>query len=87
MNDKKERLFFALALDQTPADKRAFRRLCLLAKTLPGGGRPVPAGNLHVTLAFLGMVGHEQKQQLIALADNIAIPPFYKAFPLFSVPS
>ena len=76
MNDRKERLFFALALDQTPADRHTFRQLCLLAKTLPGRGRPIPDDNLHITLAFLGMVAPEQKQQLISLADDIAVPPF-----------
>lgn len=76
MNDRKERLFFALSLDQTPAAKQAFHRLCQVAKALPGKGRPVPTANLHLTLAFLGMVTNEQKQQLIDLTDNIAIPPF-----------
>lgn len=39
----------------------------------PGcGGRPVPAGNLHVTLAFLGWVPERQMQPLAKLARGAA---------------
>lgn len=42
----------------------------------PGcGGRPVPAGNLHVTLAFLGWVPERQLQSLAKLARQAAQTP------------
>ena len=37
-----------------------------------GGGRPVPAGNLHVTLAFLGSVPERRLGQLAEIARGAA---------------
>jgi 2'-5' RNA ligase len=39
------------------------------------GGRPVPAGNLHITLAFLGSVPERQMPQLGGIARRAAAPP------------
>jgi RNA 2',3'-cyclic 3'-phosphodiesterase len=38
----------------------------------PSGGRPVPAGNLHVTLAFLGSVPERRWQELGEIARSAA---------------
>lgn len=76
MNDsRQERLFFALALD-TPANQHTFRQLGQFIQVLPGDGRPVADSNLHLTLAFLGLVSEPQKEHLIALTDEIALPAF-----------
>lgn len=65
------RLFFALPCppDQAAAisswrDQQAF------------GGRPVPAVNLHMTLAFLGAQPAEHLEALRQLADGIDCPGF-----------
>ncbi|MGR5148673.1 RNA 2',3'-cyclic phosphodiesterase [Photobacterium alginatilyticum] len=73
--NKQERLFFALALD-TPANQRTFLQLSQLAQILPGEGRRVPDSNLHLTLAFLGLVNEQQKAHLIDLTNTVAGPSF-----------
>jgi len=71
-------LFFALWPDEES-------RTALAAASGKGvhrcGGRPVPAANLHVTLAFLGNVPQAQLPQLERLAGEQAA-----ALPLESVP-
>jgi 2'-5' RNA ligase len=63
------RLFFALWPDEsmreamTQATRRAARA---------SGGRPVPAENLHVTLAFLGPVPERRLPRLAEIARNVA---------------
>ena len=54
------RLFFGLKPDpQTVVNIADWR-----AKTLPPLERPVPMGNLHITLVFLGQVSHKQMEEL-----------------------
>ncbi len=74
-NDRHERLFFALALE-SPANQPAFRQLCQLIQILPGDGRRVPGCNLHLTLAFLGLVSEQQKEHLLALTSALTLPAF-----------
>src|SRR5579859_6565187 len=45
------------------------------------GGRPVPADNLHVTLAFLGSVPQRQLSELQSIAGQVA-----QTFPVEWVP-
>jgi len=63
------RLFFALWPDAS-----ARRRLTALARTLYGacGGRIVPAGRLHLTLAFLGEVPEARLPELCAVAERVS---------------
>lgn len=74
-NDRHERLFFALALE-SPTNQPAFRQLCQLIQILPGDGRRVPDCNLHLTLAFLGLVSELQKEHLLALTSALTLPAF-----------
>jgi 2'-5' RNA ligase len=67
------RLFFALWPDPPlraalAATAAALRRSC--------GGRPPPARNLHLTLAFLGEVAPSRLPELVALAAGIPLRPF-----------
>jgi len=68
-----QRLFFAL----WPSDalRRQLQRNCksLLRHT---GGRPVPAENLHITLAYLGSTSPRQRACVEAMADAIHCPRF-----------
>jgi RNA 2',3'-cyclic 3'-phosphodiesterase len=66
------RLFFALWPDE--AMRRAMAdATCEAARA--SGGRPVPAANLHVTLAFLGAVPERQLPALAeAAAGSAAVP-------------
>jgi 2'-5' RNA ligase len=77
-NEPTRRVFFALwpdeALRTALADAaREAVRAC--------GGRPVPAQNLHVTLAFLGSVPERRIPELTSLARRVA-----NAFPADAVP-
>jgi len=63
------RLFFALWPDE--AMRRAMAEATRNAARA-SGGRPVPAVNLHVTLAFLGSVPERQMSQLGAIARRAA---------------
>ncbi len=68
-----ERLFFALWPDDALR-----RRLAQCRERLAndGNGRPVPAENLHLTLAFLGRTDTRQRACVEAMADAIRCPAF-----------
>lgn len=63
------RLFFALWPDET--QRRALEHSAAKA-VRHSGGRPVPAANLHVTLAFLGSVAVAQIPELQRVARELA---------------
>ena len=67
------RLFFALWPDGALRREltRATRSVVRAA-----GGRPVPAANLHITLAFLGSVPADAVAGLKTLAGEVAAEPF-----------
>lgn len=68
-----QRLFFAIEL---PAQIRK-QIVHWRAEQFPEeAGRPVAAGNLHLTLAFLGDVSSEKQQILSQLAGRIRQPGF-----------
>ena len=71
--EKKQRLFFALWPDKALRAQLVRRSKSLMKAAR---GRPVPADNLHITLAFLGRVDARQRQCLEAMADAIRCPPF-----------
>lgn len=68
----RQRLFFALWPGE--GQRQALERYFPLVRGC--GGRPVPPGNLHITLAFAGAVSAETRDCLIAAADTIAFAPF-----------
>jgi len=63
------RLFFALWPDE--AMRQAMAQATRKAARA-SGGRPLPAGNLHITLAFLGSVPEGRLPQLAAIARRAA---------------
>jgi 2'-5' RNA ligase len=63
------RLFFGLW--PTPAERSALLQAAS-AVLAASAGRPVPAPNLHVTLAFLGAVPEARIAELAALAGELA---------------
>jgi 2'-5' RNA ligase len=73
------RLFFALwpGEEERAALLHAARKL-----VRAGGGRPVPAANLHVTLAFLGAVPAARVPELSAIASRAAAAFPREALPL-----
>ncbi|MCQ1057238.1 RNA 2',3'-cyclic phosphodiesterase [Photobacterium sp. ZSDE20] len=71
MKEKKQRLFFALAPDR---NGEAFRRLAHLSSDCGQFGRPVSEDNLHITLAFLGMVTAEQADAVVAATEQLRPP-------------
>lgn len=78
MKEKKQRLFFALGLRHDTAD---FHRLCQLVSQCRRYGRTVPPENLHVTLAFLGNVTADQRDQLLDAATHLpTVAPFSIGF-------
>ncbi len=70
---KTERLFFALWPDD--ALRQQLRESSKPLLDLPAG-RPVPAENFHITLAFLGRVDAPQRACVEAVADAIRCPAF-----------
>ncbi|MFO8005284.1 RNA 2',3'-cyclic phosphodiesterase [Thioalkalivibrio sp.] len=65
-----QRVFFALW-----PDDRLRSRLAAVARGMTANGRLVPAGHLHLTLAFPGTVSTEVVATLISRAAAIAGPP------------
>jgi RNA 2',3'-cyclic 3'-phosphodiesterase len=65
VKEPSRRLFFAL---WPTARQQASMANATREALLAGGGRPVPEGNLHVTLAFLGSVSESRMGELSAIA-------------------
>ncbi|MGL6240264.1 RNA 2',3'-cyclic phosphodiesterase [Aeromonas dhakensis] len=63
------KLFFALPAEALAADIVAWRG------QLPWPGQPVPAANLHLTLAFLGEADQITTTQLMAAVERQHCPP------------
>ncbi|AJR07480.1 RNA 2',3'-cyclic phosphodiesterase [Photobacterium gaetbulicola] len=74
IKEKKQRLFFALSPDHS---SDAFHRLARLSSQCCRLGRPVSQENLHITLAFLGMVTDEQTNSIVAAAQQLTAPPAF----------
>ena len=74
MKEKKQRLFFALSPDRS---SEGFQRLASLSSQCGQFGRPVATDNLHITLAFLGMVTDGQAANAVAAAGQLAPPPAF----------
>lgn len=71
-SQRSQRLFFALWPDaQTRA--RIAKQARVLARRQ---GRPVAAENLHITLAFIGASGPEQRSCLEAQGTQVRVEPF-----------
>lgn len=66
------RLFFALWPD--PGTRKAWHD-GLAPYVMPLGGQRVPAGNLHLTLAFLGELPGSRINALLALGDDLPHDP------------
>ena len=74
------RLFFAL----WPNDEVIkFFSSAMKDKAFVGCGRKVAKENLHLTLAFLGTVDIQQKDQIVSLADHWKVSPFELVFDHF----
>jgi 2'-5' RNA ligase len=67
------RLFFAAW--PPPEAQQALGDLALRLKK-ECGGRALPAGNIHLTLAFLGETARDLLPRLERLAATVAVPPF-----------
>ena len=65
------RVFFALW-----PDEQTRQAIARLAGKFDGGGRPMPAGNLHVTLVFVGNVDEQRLACLKKVAGDIEVSPF-----------
>ncbi len=69
---RRQRLFFALWPDE---DVRA--KMARVGKHVPRRrGRPVPSGNLHITLAFVGPVDEDTARCVEAAAERVQVTPF-----------
>lgn len=68
-----ERLFFALWPDDALRQRLVHRSKPIVQAAR---GRPVPAENLHITLAFLGSVNARQRACVCDMADVIVCPSF-----------
>ena len=78
--DRSQRLFFALWPDDTLRQQLVHRSRPLVQAA---HGRPVPAENLHMTLAFLGNVNARQRDCVERMAETIACPSFDLALNCF----
>lgn len=67
------RLFFALW--PSPEIQQALAKVALALKPRCGG-RAIPAGNIHLTLAFLGSVERDRLPAMKALAGSIEVARF-----------
>lgn len=68
------RLFIAIDLPEEVREK-------LLGLRVPiPGARWVPAGQLHLTLAFPGEVDEERQQRLVGMLERVKAPPFRIGF-------
>lgn len=74
---ERQRLFFALWPDDDTRDALARLAGSLLP---PGGGRLVPAENLHLTLVFLGAVGSRRRECIERAADGMSSRAFTLEF-------
>jgi 2'-5' RNA ligase len=68
-----KRLFFALWPND--ALREDLRRL-VYKPVRHSGGKPVPPGNYHITLKFLGGTDTETRNRLCTVADRIFFDPF-----------
>lgn len=69
---ERARVFFAL----WPGEQVRNLIVAATARPLAGlPGRPVPAANLHLTLAFLHSVERERLPGLVAMAQTLVLPP------------
>ncbi len=76
-----QRLFFALWPDQATRQRLAhYCKWLIRSKNQSLRGRPVPADNLHITLAFLGNIDARQRAcvELIAasIREDVSCPTF-----------
>lgn len=76
-HEKSQRLFFALWPDPALRAQLAHCRKPLMKLAR---GRPVPADNLHITLAFLGNVDAQQQRCLEAMASAVVCSAFELTF-------
>lgn len=51
-------------------------RLLAIQRELPPGARPVGAGNMHVTLKFLGEISDNSADEISKLMDSLNFSPF-----------
>ena len=65
------RLFFALWPDDLVR-----QQIAKVSAQLPSGGNKVKTANLHATLAFLGEVSDDQRQNYLEAAGQISSVPF-----------
>lgn len=73
MSEARHRLFFAL----WPSDDlRAQIDLNTQAVVGQAGGRPIPAGNFHITLVFIGEVADAQVEAARAAAEAVTASAF-----------
>lgn len=77
MNAPTRRLFFALWPDD---QLRGVLAIHAGAAVQPFKCKPVPADNLHVTLAFLGSVASSRLDQLIEIGKHVHVIPCVASF-------
>jgi 2'-5' RNA ligase len=70
--EPRQRLFLAL----WPDDALRHRIAAVAAACRVSGGRAVPRGNWHITLAFLGNLDVERRRSVERVADAMRVPAF-----------